>query len=279
MSDITVIVDNSASTYTALTKKLYGEWGFSAVVNHEDRRILYDTGLSGDVLIHNMNIMGIDPESIDDVILSHNHNDHTGGLKKFLEYARPGLNIFAHPSIFRRTLINVGLGFHDVGPDFDMQDLKDLRANFIPVEREFKLTKNMIISGEIPRSWGPTHNRFIYDSDGAEDPVRDDMALYIKTGNGLIALTGCGHAGIENIMEYGLRLTQETTIRGLIGGLHLLVYDYPRMEEAVNNIKKRDPRFILPAHCTGNLVEGLIHSSMAEAYKPGGVGTVFNIMQ
>lgn len=276
MGTITVLSDNGTSTFSSLMNRLRGEWGFSALIDHGGHRILYDTGLSGDVLLHNMKALNIQPGSVDTLILSHNHIDHTGGVMKFLESAGPEVKVLAHPTIFRRTLINVGSGFHDIGPDFSESQLRQACGEFMPVVHEFRLSDDLIVSGEIPRSWGPTHNRFIYDSNGAEDPIADDLALYIETDHGLIVLTGCGHAGVENVLEYGLSLTGEDKIMGVIGGLHLMVYDYRRIGKAVQNILDKDPEFVVPSHCTGNLVDGLIYSGRAKAYRPGGVGTVVN---
>ena len=66
---------------------------------------------------------------------------------------------------------------------------------------------NIIVSGEIPRNRGPSHNGHTFDENGGEDLIKDDMALYLQRKNGLAMITGCGHSGIENIMEYGIEIT------------------------------------------------------------------------
>jgi 7,8-dihydropterin-6-yl-methyl-4-(beta-D-ribofuranosyl)aminobenzene 5'-phosphate synthase len=76
---ITLIYDN-----TAFQKDLQADWGFSALVEAENTRILFDTGANGEILLGNMEKMGIDPSSIDEVFISHAHFDHTGGLSAFL---------------------------------------------------------------------------------------------------------------------------------------------------------------------------------------------------
>jgi 7,8-dihydropterin-6-yl-methyl-4-(beta-D-ribofuranosyl)aminobenzene 5'-phosphate synthase len=78
---VTIITDN-----TVYKQGLKSEWGFSCLVEAENApRILFDTGASGPVLLHNMGKLNIDPKSIDCVFISHDHWDHTGGLKAFLE--------------------------------------------------------------------------------------------------------------------------------------------------------------------------------------------------
>ena len=89
---ITIIYDN-----TAFRKDLQSDWGFSCLVEEKGApnpapeqgrcgaRILFDTGGNGRVLLSNMEKLGIDPTSIEEVFISHLHFDHTGGLSELLE--------------------------------------------------------------------------------------------------------------------------------------------------------------------------------------------------
>ena len=76
---ITILYDN-----TAFWPELKSDWGFSALVETEKRTILFDTGSDGSILLENMKKLEIDPSSVDDVFISHNHFDHVGGLSAFL---------------------------------------------------------------------------------------------------------------------------------------------------------------------------------------------------
>lgn len=77
---ITIIYDN-----TVFRKDLQSDWGFSALIETNGKKILFDTGGKGSILLSNMQKLGIDPEEIHDVFISHAHFDHTGGLAAFLE--------------------------------------------------------------------------------------------------------------------------------------------------------------------------------------------------
>ncbi len=76
---ITIVYDN-----TAFRKDLQANWGFSALVEVKKRKILFDTGANGGILLSNMKKLKIDPKEIGDVFISHLHWDHVGGLKDFL---------------------------------------------------------------------------------------------------------------------------------------------------------------------------------------------------
>ncbi len=77
---VTIIYDN-----TAWDKNLVCAWGFSCIVETHGWKILFDTGGKGDILLNNMKRTGVDPSYIDEVFISHNHWDHTGGLLDFLK--------------------------------------------------------------------------------------------------------------------------------------------------------------------------------------------------
>ena len=93
---ITCLVDNAVQR----SSQLFGEHGLSFLVETEAGRLLLDTGQSGTVLKHNMDALEIDPGSIDALVISHAHYDHTGGLPTLLERAKPGLRLFANPDLF-----------------------------------------------------------------------------------------------------------------------------------------------------------------------------------
>jgi 7,8-dihydropterin-6-yl-methyl-4-(beta-D-ribofuranosyl)aminobenzene 5'-phosphate synthase len=90
-------VDNAAQRGSAL----WGEHGVSFAVETPEGMILFDTGQSGDVLVHNAALLDIHLDQFDAVAISHAHYDHTGGLEKFLTFARPGIPLYANPSLFQ----------------------------------------------------------------------------------------------------------------------------------------------------------------------------------
>jgi 7,8-dihydropterin-6-yl-methyl-4-(beta-D-ribofuranosyl)aminobenzene 5'-phosphate synthase len=90
---ITIIYDN-----TFYSRGLQADWGFASLVETPERNILFDTGTKGIILLQNMKKLGIEPSQIDDVFISHNHFDHTGGLSSFL-HENNDVNIYLPPSL------------------------------------------------------------------------------------------------------------------------------------------------------------------------------------
>lgn len=77
---ITIVYDN-----TAFRKDLQANWGFSALVEIKERKILFDTGANGTILLSNMQKLEINPKEIEEIFISHSHFDHTGGLSAFFD--------------------------------------------------------------------------------------------------------------------------------------------------------------------------------------------------
>jgi 7,8-dihydropterin-6-yl-methyl-4-(beta-D-ribofuranosyl)aminobenzene 5'-phosphate synthase len=274
---VSVLVDNSAP----LPTRLRAEYGFSALVEDLEAgvRVLFDTGQSGEVLEYNMRVLGVDPASIDFVVLSHRHYDHTGGLRRLLELrGGRGVTVVAHPRLFEPSYARLrGLGgvLRDIGLPHGRGELEALGARFLLASGPVRLTERLVVSGEIPREWGPSHAwGMLRLEDGrlVEDDMRDDIALYAIADGGLVAVTGCGHAGVENIVEYGLQLTGAGRLHALLGGLHLLGAPRERAAAVVSYLAGKKPAALAALHCTGPLVQGALAEALGGAYRLGGVG-------
>jgi 7,8-dihydropterin-6-yl-methyl-4-(beta-D-ribofuranosyl)aminobenzene 5'-phosphate synthase len=98
---VTVLYDNMAAAPG--TK---ADWGFSCLIQGFDRTVLFDTGADGEILLHNMEVLGVDPLDIDAVVLSHEHSDHTGGLEA-IRATNPALIVY--PPASSSTAVSPGL--------------------------------------------------------------------------------------------------------------------------------------------------------------------------
>src|SRR5574341_133536 len=195
------------------------EHGFSALVTitkgGREHRILFDAGMTPGGLAENMRRLQLSPKDIETVVLSHGHFDHTTGLDGLVkEIGRANLPAIIHPEFWsRRRLLIPGRDPFEI-PSTSRSGL--LGAGFEIIEDRqpsFLFQNSVLITGEVDRTTEfekgvPIHQAF-RDSEWQPDPlILDDQALIVNVRDrGLVVLTGCGHAGIVNILRYARKLT------------------------------------------------------------------------
>ncbi|MEL9998945.1 MAG: MBL fold metallo-hydrolase [Thermoplasmata archaeon] len=226
--------------------------GVSYFVNikydNDEKNLLFDTGSSSDVIKYNASLYNIDLKKIDAIVISHGHYDHGGGLKGILKEIN--VPVFAHPTIFRE---NFYLPYFYIGiPKDDVKELKNMN-NFVFVKEPMEIFPNVWTSGEVPRL-----NKFelvediftIENGKISKDLMIDDTSLFIDLGDSLFLISGCSHAGIVNIKNYGEKLLGKK-VKYIMGGLHLLNASKERIEFTVNSTEGID---LYLGHCTGERV-------------------------
>jgi 7,8-dihydropterin-6-yl-methyl-4-(beta-D-ribofuranosyl)aminobenzene 5'-phosphate synthase len=246
---ITCLVDDRAHP----DQQLMAEHGTSFLVDSDDRQVLFDTGQSGTVLLHNMAVLGFAPEELEALIFSHAHKDHTGGLPALLEEVRR-IRLYAHPDLFRERFRKTDTGLKPVGPAVGRQELSGhvvLRLNAEPQE----VVPGVWTSGEItprPEPEGRSPYHMVRRGKGwTSDPYRDDMGVVLKTGEGLVLLCGCCHAGLLNTLAHVQRTFGQDPI-AVIGGIHLAQADEPTLNHVVSELHRYGPPQLWVGHCTGN---------------------------
>jgi len=267
----TCLVDNAVLPGSPF----WGEHGLAFLVELAERRVLFDTGASGVVLLHNLDVTGIVPESISALALSHAHDDHTGGLPAFLE-RRPGLPIYAHPDLLRERFSQRGGEMQARGlplaPEV-LRQLADLRLSDVPRE----ILPGVWTTGEIserPDPEGRSSHHFVREGEKwSPDPYRDDMSLVLEGSRGLVLVCGCCHAGLLNTLAHVRRVFGRDPV-AVVGGMHLVSADGPHLRRLVEVLGQLGPLALYPNHCTGQAAYVVLAQAFGDRVAPCSAGTV-----
>jgi 7,8-dihydropterin-6-yl-methyl-4-(beta-D-ribofuranosyl)aminobenzene 5'-phosphate synthase len=236
-----------------------GEWGFSALVIADGHPILFDTGARPDTVWNNVRELHVDLSSITDVVLSHNHDDHTGGLltlRRELSKANPKALIHAH--------VGQGIFLSRPGENgAETNHVRNIRSSYESLGGEFivyesakELFPGVWLTGPIKRvhpekNWSVRFPLLRPDGGRGEDNVPEDMSLVFDTDRGLVVLSGCGHAGIINTLEQARRDIHNAPIYAAIGGFHLFAASDDTLSWTASKLKELGTQNFLGAHCTG----------------------------
>jgi 7,8-dihydropterin-6-yl-methyl-4-(beta-D-ribofuranosyl)aminobenzene 5'-phosphate synthase len=268
---------------------LRAEHGYSALIelakDGRTRRVLFDAGVTPDGLMDNLDRLAISPESLEAIVLSHGHFDHVAGMDGLSKrLGRFGLPVFIHPEFWTRRRIAIPTSSFEL-PVPSRSALEG--AGFRIVEDRqpsFLLEGSLLITGEVDRTTDFETGMRIHQAwRGGEwqpDPLilDDQAAILVVRDKGLVVLTGCGHAGIVNIVRYAKKLTGVDTVYAVIGGFHLTggLFE-PIIPQTVAALAEFSPRVVVPAHCTGWKATQRIAAVLADAFLPGSVGTRYEL--
>ena len=239
---------------TMLADRGIGEWGFAALVEVDGTRILFDTGYRPDTVAINAQELGIDLTTVNEVVLSHNHRDHTGGLTTLRERTRE-----ANGDALATA--HVGHGIFWDRPRTTMpatrQAFEGLGGRFIEHTEPAEIHPGVWLSGNVPRVNPETNypvrdDRIVESPDGTiPDTIPESMALVIVTEKGLVVVSGCGHAGLINILDHATEFTGEDRIHAVLGGFHLASASDEHLSWTAQNLAEHGVENFIGAHCTG----------------------------
>jgi 7,8-dihydropterin-6-yl-methyl-4-(beta-D-ribofuranosyl)aminobenzene 5'-phosphate synthase len=231
---ITVIFDNNP-----YEKELGTDWGFAALISGADKTILFDTG-SGELLVDNMRKLSIEPNSVDVVVLSHIHDDHTGGLESFLK-ENSDVTVYLPKSFPKKFKDNV----------------RNSRAKVIEVGEAVPVCENVY-------------------STGVSGKLIKEQALMIRTDKGMVVMTGCAHPGIVNIVNKARELFKDDILL-VMGGFHFEWTTKGRIEKVVSAFKELGIKYVGPCHCSGDKARDLFKKHFENNYIDIGAGKVMTL--
>lgn len=263
---ITVLVDAFGDR-----PELRKDWGYAALVEHDGRRILFDTGNDSDLFRHNVETLGVDLRNLDFVVISHRHGDHTDGLRYLLE-VNPGVKILTPndeyfggptpPAFFRRGVDSLPPHMRYFGGDVPA---------VVPHGSPWKHANIERVTGELEISPGI---RVVSNvSRGASFQETPELSISIATPTGQILLVGCSHPGIAAILESAAATADP--VRIIVGGLHWLAMTDAEVERLADALRTEwNVRSVAPGHCTGEVGFAALQRVFGREYRYAGLGTV-----
>jgi 7,8-dihydropterin-6-yl-methyl-4-(beta-D-ribofuranosyl)aminobenzene 5'-phosphate synthase len=311
---VTVLVDNQAdlllgSTDTVIRymkEPLLAEHGFAALVdlNGGEVRILWDAGISRIALLENMRRMKIDPASINKIVLSHGHADHTASVGEVLRamdlrpkpkeweagvpsaemhrrVAGQRVPLIVHPAAFReRWVIRKNGTKYGPFPPPPRKEWEAIGAEMVLSEVPYELGPGCWSTGYIPRtSFEQSGTSIVWYPEGDEfkpDDVEDDQAIIINVrGKGLVIVSGCAHAGIVNTVTYAKKISGVEKVCSVLGGFHLAEAKDEAIERTLAEMKTYRLTMVVPSHCTGFEATCEFARQMPGEFVVGAVGTTY----
>jgi 7,8-dihydropterin-6-yl-methyl-4-(beta-D-ribofuranosyl)aminobenzene 5'-phosphate synthase len=219
------------------TEGVQSDWGFSCLIEGTEKTILFDAGTKLDVFLHNTKALNVDTKGVEIVVISHEHGDHTGALEYILS-TNENVPVY-HPISFSKAFVN---------------SVEKAKGGSIPVTEPVEIAKNVFLTGELG------------------DEI-EETSLILKTGEGLVVITGCSHPGIVKILEKTKEIFDED-IYMVFGGFHLMNHS----DEAVQGIIRRFRALGVlkcgATHCTGDRQIELFRKAYGEDFVSMGVGKV-----
>ncbi len=262
------------------------EHGFSALLTvkqgDKEGTVLFDTGVSPQGIVYNMDALEVNAQDIQAIILSHGHADHAMGLLGLIKrLGSHHLPLVLHPDAYLERKLVLPNGMEVRLPAPKKSDLQQEHIQVIEEVGPSMLVDGMVlVSGEIARTTDfeqgfPIHYAKRQDTWAPDPQIMDDQCAIVHVRDkGLVIVTGCGHAGIINTIRNAQALTGIGTIYAVVGGFHLTGGWFERIIPAtVKALQHIGPSYVLPGHCTGWSATYQIAGAMPEAFIPNSVGT------
>ncbi len=271
---ITTLIENNSDK----SNILFSEHGLSLYIEINEKKILFDTGQSGD-FIKNAEKLKINLNDLDYVILSHGHYDHSGGFRKLVQNDNKSFKLIVGNGFFNKKYKLIeGEQYKFNGNSFDEEFISQNNISLKCINQDiFNITEDVIIFSNFERknNFEILNKKFYIKGNGEYvlDYFSDEIALGIKHEKGLIIIVGCSHIGLVNILETIISRIG-MTVYAIIGGSHLIEADELRLNNTINYLKEQDISIFRLSHCTGDSAVGKLKNEFGKKFAYNNTGNI-----
>jgi len=274
---ITTLIENSPDD----KKELINEHGLSLYIEADGLNILFDTGQTGD-FIKNARILKKELSSLDYIMISHGHYDHSGGLKKLVNLIDEHPELIVGADFFKAKYKMIDEQTYKYnGNSFDEKFILDHNIPLKKIEEDvvYLTEKIMVFHHFLSKNDFEKRNENFYVMEKGlyvHDDFGDEIALGIATDKGLVIIVGCSHVGIVNILD---SISEKTgmPIYAVIGGTHLVEADETRIQKTIDAFREMNIKFVAVSHCTGEAGKGRMQQEFGDEFIENNTGNTINI--
>lgn len=261
---ITTLIENSPGEHHALKT----EHGISFFIEKDGHSILFDTGQTG-TFIENAQQLRKDLTSLEYVVLSHGHYDHSGGLRSLTQLTTD-FELVIGEGFFEEKYGYINNSYEYLGNNFDEKFLQDQGIAYRYAAQPLtELIPGVFVVTQFPRKYPDEviNQRFKVMHKGSlqADPFTDEVLVAVDTAEGLIVLLGCSHPGMKNMLDAVSNLIQRP-IYAILGGTHLVESNDASLGKSLNYLNNEDLKIVGVSHCTGQIAMDQLAASNSHYY-------------
>lgn len=259
--------------YDAFGKErgLTKDWGYSAFIEYGDKRVLFDTGNNPEIFGRNASLLNVDLRRLDACVISHRHGDHTSGLSHLLA-VNPRVKIYApqEAGYFEGSMPRAFLTPHTALPE-ELRYFDGKQPERFATGNPWPKADFQTVSG--PREILPGFLVFPTKSEKTGTLEMNEIALAIRTPQGLAVVVGCSHPGIENILRQAAKL--DDRLYSVAGGFHLVLVEENEIRRVAQVLDEElKVRRVAPGHCTSEMGFAVFLAVFGDRFDRAGLGSV-----